>query len=73
MHCCLSIKWVDQGVVYLFIHIQLSGLPLEPRCPDTIEVLLYVYRKIVIIHVDDYLDLPVILLLYYPIAAVEHS
>ena len=32
MHCCLSIKWVDQGVV--FIHYPLSGLPLEPMCPD---------------------------------------
>ena len=31
-HCCSSIKWVDQGVVYLFIH--LFGLLLEPRCPD---------------------------------------
>ncbi len=35
MHCCLSIKWVDQGVRGLshsIIHIiiQLSGLPLEP-------------------------------------------
>ena len=26
----LSIKWVDQGVVYLFDY-QLSGLPLEPK------------------------------------------
>ena len=32
MHCCLSIKWVDQGVVYPFDYpaYQLSGLPLEP-------------------------------------------
>ena len=35
-HCCLSMKWVDQGVVYHSIirHIHLSGLLLEPRCPD---------------------------------------
>ena len=35
-HCCLSIKWVDQSVVYLIDYpvYQLSGLPLEPRCPD---------------------------------------
>ncbi len=39
IHCCLSIKWVDQGVVY---PIRLSGLfsyPawlrwLKQRCPD---------------------------------------
>ncbi len=33
--CCLSIKWVDQGVVY---PIRLSSYPacmaLEQRCPD---------------------------------------
>ncbi len=33
MHYCLSIKWVDQGVVYPFDY-PLSGQPLEPRCPD---------------------------------------
>ncbi len=38
-HCCLSIKWVDQGVVYLFDY-PLSGLPLEPGV-RIIEVLLY--------------------------------
>ncbi len=31
VHCCLSIKWVDQGVVY---PIQLSGMAQEERCPD---------------------------------------
>ncbi len=31
IHCCLSIKWVDQGVVY---PIQLSGKAPEQRCPD---------------------------------------
>ncbi len=31
IHCCLSIKWVDQGVVY---PIRLSGKAPEQRCPD---------------------------------------
>ncbi len=31
IHCCLSIKWVDQGVVY---PIRLSGMAQEQRCPD---------------------------------------
>ncbi len=31
IHCCLSIKWVDQGVVY---PIPLSGMAQEQRCPD---------------------------------------
>ncbi len=45
MHFCLSIKLVDQGVVYPFDirHIRLSDLPLEPTCPRIIEVLLYMY------------------------------
>ncbi len=38
IHCCLSIKWVDQGVVYPIrlsgIIIQLSGMAQEQRCPD---------------------------------------
>ncbi len=35
-HCCLSIKWVDQGVVYLFNFPAYSLIrpALEPRCPD---------------------------------------
>ncbi len=31
IHCCLSIKWVDQGVVY---PIRLSGIAQEQRGPD---------------------------------------
>ena len=34
LNCCLSIKWVDQDVVYPIRNIQLSGLPLEPQYPD---------------------------------------
>ncbi len=39
-HCCLSIKWVDQGVVY---PIRLSGYPawLRNKGVRIIEVLLY--------------------------------
>ncbi len=33
IHCCLSIKWVDQGVVYPIRYIQLSG-KAQQRCPD---------------------------------------
>ncbi len=35
-HCCSSIKWVDQGVVYLFDYPAYSLIrpALEPRCPD---------------------------------------
>ncbi len=30
IHCCLSIEWVDQGVVYpIWLIIQLSGMALE--------------------------------------------
>ncbi len=38
-HALLFVKWVDQAVVYPFDY-QLSGLSLEPRCPDNL-VLLY--------------------------------
>ncbi len=37
IHCCLSIKWVEQGVVlyYSIIRtIQLSGMAQEQRCSD---------------------------------------
>ncbi len=34
IHCCLSTKWVDQGVVYPIQTIQLSGMAQEQRCPD---------------------------------------
>ncbi len=34
IHCCLSIKWVDQGVVYPIRYIQLSGMAQEQRGPD---------------------------------------
>ncbi len=40
IHCCLSIKWVDQGVVYPIrlsgtcVFMQLSGMAQEQRCPD---------------------------------------
>ncbi len=42
IHCCLSIKWVDQGVVY---PIRLSGYPawLRNKGVRIIEVLLYMY------------------------------
>ena len=41
IHCCLSIKWVDQGVVY---PIRLSGYPawLRNKGVGIIEVLLSV-------------------------------
>ncbi len=35
MHCCLSIKWVDQGVVYPFdypVYSVISSQRLGPRC-----------------------------------------
>ncbi len=35
IHCCLSIKWVDQGVVQLSgIFSYLSGMAQEQRGPD---------------------------------------
>ncbi len=50
IHCCLSIKWVDQGVVY---PIRLSGYPawLRNKGVRIIEVLLYMYYSGVITRV----------------------
>ncbi len=50
IHCCLSIKWVDQGVVY---PIRLSGnfsylAWLKNKGVQIIEVLLYRICKIVL-------------------------
>ena len=35
IHCCLSIQWVEQGVVYPFNYPAYSAIrpALEPRCP----------------------------------------
>ncbi len=50
----ITVKWVDQGVVYhirLSGVLQLSGLPLEPRCPDnqSFTVALYKLQYIIFI------------------------
>ena len=43
IHCCLSIKWVDQGVVYPFYYLALFSYPawLWNQGVRRIEVLLY--------------------------------